>query len=251
VWYQPASRLRLRSVAPQLLPAGLPRQQVKETVHDVQFLHNEQFFAAAQRKYTFIYDKRGLEVHRLSVSAAGGRGAGADCRGQACMWIWVQATQPRSTFKLNKTINPGSRLLPVGLTSPLHDPGSQSARAEPASNPPQDTTEATRLEFLPHHFLLCSVGSAGVLRYQDTSTGQIVATHRTKLGACDAMRQNPWNAVLCLGHGNGTVTMWTPNISAPVVKMLCHHGPVRSLVADTTGRHLATAGADGQASDAA
>lgn len=30
---------------------------------------------------------------------------------------------------------------------------------------------------------------------------QIVAIHRTKLGPCDVMRQNPWNAVLCLGHG--------------------------------------------------
>ena len=33
----------------------------------MQFLHNEQFFAAAQRKYVYIYDKRGLEVHCLKV----------------------------------------------------------------------------------------------------------------------------------------------------------------------------------------
>ena len=33
-------------------------------------LHNEQFFAAAQKKYTYIYDKRGLEVHCLKVGAA-------------------------------------------------------------------------------------------------------------------------------------------------------------------------------------
>jgi hypothetical protein len=31
----------------------------------VTFLHNELFFAAAQKKYVYIYDKRGLEVHCL------------------------------------------------------------------------------------------------------------------------------------------------------------------------------------------
>eukprot|EP00887_Chlorella_sp_A99_P001363 scaffold8.g1363.t1 len=134
--------------------------QVRETTHDVAFLHNETFFAAAQKKYVYLYDKRGIEVHCL-----------------------------------------------------------------------KDTTEARRLEFLPHHFLLCSV----------------VATHRTRLGPCGVMRQNPWNAVLALGHGNGTVTMWTPNISTPVVRMLAHHGPLRALAVDAPGRHLVTAGADGQA----
>ena len=41
--------------------------QVRETTRDVTFLHNEMFFAAAQRKYVYIYDKRGLEVHCLRV----------------------------------------------------------------------------------------------------------------------------------------------------------------------------------------
>lgn len=60
------------------------------------------------------------------------------------------------------------------------------------------------------------------MHLQDTSTGQIVAQHRTKLGPCNVMRQNPWNAVLALGHGNGCVTHWTPNMATPAVKMLCH-----------------------------
>ena len=42
------------------------------------------------------------------------------------------------------------------------------------------------------------------------------------MGTCDVMRQNPWNAVMNLGHSNGVVSMWTPNMSTPVVKMLCH-----------------------------
>ena len=70
----------------------------------------------------------------------------------------------------------GSR--PVSL--PGHDPPSHLVPLALPRTHTQDTTEATRLEFLPHHVLLGSVGSTGVLRYQDTSTGRIVATHRTK-----------------------------------------------------------------------
>lgn len=44
--------------------------QVRETTRDVTFLHNEQFFAAAQKKYAYIYDKRGIEVHCLKVRSA-------------------------------------------------------------------------------------------------------------------------------------------------------------------------------------
>lgn len=147
--------------------------QVRETIRDVQFLHNETMFAAAQREHVYIYDKRGIELHCL-----------------------------------------------------------------------KDHTMVNRLEFLPYHHLLCSVGKAGVLRYQDTSTGQIIAAHRTKKGPCDAMRQNPWNAVLCLGHSDGQVTMWTPNLTMPAVRMLCHYGPVKSVAVDPTGKYMATSGAD-------
>jgi hypothetical protein len=41
-------------------------------------------------------------------------------------------------------------------------------------------------------------------------------------------------------------SMWTPNITTPVVRMLCHHGPVRAVALDAPGRHLVTTGADGQ-----
>lgn len=52
-----------RGSACDVLP--LPAPQVRETVRDVVFLHNETFWAAAQKKYVYIYDKRGLEVHCL------------------------------------------------------------------------------------------------------------------------------------------------------------------------------------------
>ncbi|KAJ3676433.1 hypothetical protein LUZ60_003845 [Juncus effusus] len=39
--------------------------QVRETVRDVTFLQNEQFFAVAQKKYPYIYNRQGVEIHCL------------------------------------------------------------------------------------------------------------------------------------------------------------------------------------------
>jgi len=74
-----------------------------------------------------------------------------------------------------------------------------------------------------------------------------VAQHRTRLGACDVLAANPHNGVLLAGHSGGTVTMWTPNITTPVVKMLCHHGPVKAAAVDPRGLYMVTSGIDGQA----
>jgi U3 small nucleolar RNA-associated protein 7 len=106
--------------------------------------------------------------------------------------------------------------------------------------------EPNRLDFLPYHFLLTSIGKTGYLKYHDTSTGEIVAELRTRLGDCDVMRANQHNGVVCLGHKNGTVTMWAPNVSTPLVKMLTHTAPVQSVCVDASGTHLVTAGQDGQ-----
>ena len=150
---------------------------VKETVRDVCYLHNETMFAAAQKKYVYIYDNQGLEVHCL-----------------------------------------------------------------------RHHVEVNRMDYLPYHYLLATVGNAGVLRYSDTSTGQSVAEYRTALGRCDCLRQNPHNGVMLLGHGHGVVTMWSPTTSAPLVKMLCHRGPVQAVAADASGTYMATCGLDGQLS---
>ncbi|KAH7431942.1 hypothetical protein KP509_08G074800 [Ceratopteris richardii] len=149
--------------------------QVAETTRDVKFLHNELFFAAAQKKYVYIYDKKGTEIHCLK----------------------------EHTFPL-------------------------------------------KLEFLPHHFLLVSVDKFGSLRYQDTSTGLMVAQHRTHLGRCSVLRMNPYNAVVGLGHNNGSVTMWSPNMSKPLVTLLCHHGPVTAVAFESQGQQMITAGMDGK-----
>ncbi|XP_020693365.1 probable U3 small nucleolar RNA-associated protein 7 [Dendrobium catenatum] len=44
--------------------------QVRETVRDVVFLHNEQFFAVAQKRYPYIYNRHGTEIHCLKEHGA-------------------------------------------------------------------------------------------------------------------------------------------------------------------------------------
>ena len=148
---------------------------LREAVRDVSFLHHEGMFAVAQKKYVYIYDNQGLELHCL-----------------------------------RQHIDP------------------------------------MRLEFLPYHFLLASVGRAGWLKYTDVSTGQLVAEFGTRKGMCQALRQNPHNAVLHLGHANGVVSLWSPAMSQPLVSMLCHRGPVTSLAVDREGKYMASAGMDGE-----
>ncbi|OTA94043.1 hypothetical protein M434DRAFT_395117 [Hypoxylon sp. CO27-5] len=147
--------------------------QLGETVRDVQWLHNNQFFAVAQKKHVYIYDRQGVEVHCL-----------------------------------------------------------------------RKHQEVTHMEFLPYHFLLATLGMSGFLKYQDVSTGQLVTEIPTRLGAPVSLAQNPYNAVLHVGHQNGTVTLWSPNSTEPLVKLLAHKGPVRSLTIDREGRYMVSAGQD-------
>ncbi len=139
--------------------------QVRETVRDVKWLHNNSFFAAAQKKYVYIYDDAGIEIHKL-----------------------------------------------------------------------KNHTDVNRLEFLPYQFLLASVGATGYLKYQDTSTGTLISQHRTGLGNCNTMTQNPLTAVSTSAILNGTVTLWTPNLSTPAVKLLAHRGPVTGISIDSRKR---------------
>jgi len=85
---------------------------------------------------------------------------------------------------------------------------------------------------------------SGFLKYTDTSTGQLVAELPTRQGCPTALCQNPWNAILHVGHQNGTVTLWSPNSQTSLVKALVHRGPVRSLAVDRQGRYMVSTGQD-------
>lgn len=144
-----------------------------ETVQAATYLQNEQFFVVAQKKYTFIYDHEGVELHRL-----------------------------------------------------------------------KQHIEVKHMEYLPYHYLLATAGQTGFLKYQDVSTGQLVSEIRTKLGPTTAMTQNPWNAVVHLGHSNGTVTLWSPSMPSPLVRLLSSRGSITSIAVDRQGYYMATTGSD-------
>lgn len=101
----------------------------------------------------------------------------------------------------------------------------------------------SHLDFLPYHYLLVTSGEYSDLRYRDISTGQEVCVHKTRLGPTRSLRQNPGNAVMHVGHSDGTVTLWTPTVNEPVVKMLCHRGHVTGLAIH--GHYMVSTGAEG------
>ncbi|KAI8945209.1 WD40-repeat-containing domain protein [Xylaria longipes] len=107
--------------------------------------------------------------------------------------------------------------------------------------------EVSHLEFLPYHFLLVTLGASGHLKYQDVSTGQLVSEIATKLGPPASLAHNPYNAVCFSGHNNGQIQLWSPSCSSsngPLVKLLAHKGPVRSMSIDREGRYMVSTGQD-------
>lgn len=87
-------------------------------------------------------------------------------------------------------------------------------------------------------------GNAGYLKYQDTSTGKLVAEIPTRLGTPNSMAQNRRNAIIHIGHAKGAVTLWSPNMSTYHTKMLTNRGPVTSIAVSRDGNYMATGGQD-------
>ncbi|KAK4435887.1 putative U3 small nucleolar RNA-associated protein 7 [Sesamum alatum] len=166
--------------------------QVRETVRDVVFLHNQKLFAAAQKKYVYMYSDNGTELH--------------------CLKDLIDVCKNVELIKNGDFQNP------------------------------EEHGAAARLQFLNKHFLLTSINKLGQLHFQDITTGEMVGNFRTGLGRSDAMEVNPFNNVTAVGHSGGTVSMWKPTSAAPLVKMLCHQGPVTALAFHSNGHLMATAG---------
>ena len=60
--------------------------------------------------------------------------------------------------------------------------------------------KSSLLEYLPYHWLLVSSGAPGHIHYHDVSTGTAIASLDAHSGPSRALRQNPSNGVICVGH---------------------------------------------------
>ncbi|GFR16813.1 WD repeat-containing protein 46 [Trichonephila clavata] len=101
-----------------------------------------------------------------------------------------------------------------------------------------------QMEFLPYHFLLATSSEKGILSWLDTCVGKMVKQNFTAAGRLNVMCQNPYNATIVTGHPNGTVSMWSPNVDKPLVRMLCSSTPIRAIAIDNKGLYMATATMD-------
>ena len=107
----------------------------------------------------------------------------------------------------------------------------------------KDHARVSHLEFLPFHFLLASWSEQGIIRYLDTSTGQQVARHFSKMGPCHSFRQTQSTSIINVGHGDGCVSLWSPAHAEPLMKLKAHRGPVTA-IATHEQSYLVTAGGD-------
>ncbi|KAL9644374.1 hypothetical protein ABK040_005832 [Willaertia magna] len=117
----------------------------------------------------------------------------------------------------------------------------------------RDFYQVQHLTYLPFHYLLVGATKPNLgsntnnqIIYKDISLGENVAT--IKLDPINCLTHNPYNAVVCTGHLNGTVSMVLPRDSnyKPVVSMFCHQAPIKNIAIDPKGIYMVTSAADDQ-----
>eukprot|EP01035_Chromulina_nebulosa_P020516 gene20516-26611_t len=104
---------------------------------------------------------------------------------------------------------------------------------------------ALRLDFLPYHFLLTTIGQSGRIKWHDISTGTLIADHYTNHGPSNVLCNNPHNAVSHVGHRNGVVSLWAPSTNKALVSILSHTAPIADIAIHRDGHYMATSGYDG------
>jgi U3 small nucleolar RNA-associated protein 7 len=109
----------------------------------------------------------------------------------------------------------------------------------------KDHERPYRLDFLPYHYLLTTIGHSGRIKWQDISMGKCVANYQTGHGPSNVLKHNNFNAVSHVGHSNGVVSLWSPAAGKALASIFCHKSPVNDLAIDREGRYMATAGMDG------
>lgn len=74
--------------------------------------------------------------------------------------------------------------------------------------------------------------------------GKIVSEIKTRDAQLTTLVQNCYNGIMLTGHSNGVVSMYSPNIPDPVVKILAHPTKVSAIAVDLEGNYFATSGSD-------
>ena len=171
-------------------------------------------FAAAQKRYLYIYDHTGMELHCLKKHNHVNKLTFLPYH-----FLLVSAVRSfRHTYHYKCCIprtppSPWSyRLLPLGLIAsfPL------------VLSPPSPWS---------YHSLQDDYGN---LSYLDTSIGNPVTEHRTRMGSLKSMTHNPHNAIIHLGHQNGayilsgkSVRMYVLYLGGHAIERFRCHSPVR------------------------